>query len=611
MIMTKTRNLYSNFIFVLLGLFLSIVLFFVVSRANKPNTASERESGNFTAASSDIAIFRTRVTSGLDDAEEKGHGGVNLDSSDLELTYDNNNQQVGIRFTGVNIPKKAKIKNAYIEFTVDETSTEETNLIIKSQDADNSTPFISTKNNISLRPKTKTSVSWSPSPWTGQGQSKRTPDLAPIVQEIVNKPSWDSDNTMVFIITGTGKRVAESYDGEPTKAPLLYVEYISGTGNSTPNITSFSVTPNKAKTKEIVTYSWSVSDTDGDALNCSLDVNDDGNYDFNFSDCTSTASKEYEYTSTGNYTAKLKVIDTNNNFTTATTTITIGTISNSSSTSVTIAAAGDIACDPDSSRFNDGNGTKDSCHMKAVAEVIETVNPVAVLSLGDLQYEDGKLWKFQESYDPSWGRFKSITYPAVGNHEYLTSGAKGYFDYFGSRAGDSSKGYYSYDKGEWHLIALNSNCGKLGRGGCSADGDQEQWLRNDLANNSSKCILAYAHHPRFSSGIHGNNSNLEDLWKALYEYNADLFLSGHDHNYERFAPQTPSGQLDNSRGIRQLVVGTGGKSVRSLKDTKPNSELRDNNHHGALKLTLHPQSYDWEFISDTGTIIDSGSDNCH
>ena len=571
--MTKIRNIYSRFkyIFPLLGLFLSIVLFFVIYQVNKPSISSERESDNSTAVTSDTAIFRTKVANGLDDAEEKSHGGVNLDSSDLELIYDDGNQQVGIRFTGVNIPTKAKIKNAYIELTVDETSTQETNLIIEAQNADNNTFFSSTKNNISLRPKTSTSISWSPSPWTEKDSSKRTPDLAPIVQEIVNKPSWDSDNSIIFIITGTGKRVAKSYDGEPKKAPLLYVEYISE-----------EVTQNRVDFEENQAH---------------LDVRDENN-------------EEVSHNSKPNSEQLLSESDESGNSTPSITSFSV-TPSNSNSKSVTIAAAGDIACDPDSSRFNDGDGTESSCHMKAVAEVIETINPVAVLPLGDLQYEDGKLWKFQESYDPSWGRFNDISYPVVGNHEYLTSEAKEYFDYFGSRAGDRSKGYYSHDKGDWHLIALNSNCGKLGHGGCGAGGDQEKWLRDDLANNSSKCILAYAHHPRFSSGIHGNSSYLEDLWKALYDYNVELFLAGHDHNYERFAPQTPSGQLDKSKGIRQFVVGTGGKSVRNLESTKPNSEFRDNNHHGVLKLTLHSQSYDWEFVSDTRAIIDSGSDSCH
>ncbi|UCH26369.1 MAG: metallophosphoesterase [Trueperaceae bacterium] len=278
--------------------------------------------------------------------------------------------------------------------------------------------------------------------------------------------------------------------------------------------------------------------------------------------------------------------------------------------SVTVAAAGDISCDPSSTSFNGGDGTATSCRMKAVAELMQGMDLDAVFTLGDNQYEDGTLDKFMASYDLSWGRFKGMTYPAPGNHEYYTSGATGYYDYFGSAAGDRSKGYYSFDLGSWHIVVLNSDCSRVG--GCGVGSAQEQWLRADLAANPTACTLAYWHHPRFSSGMHGNHSEYVPFWEVLYEHGAELVLTSHDHNYERFAPQDASGVADSSRGIRQFVVGTGGKSLRSLAALQPNSEVFDGDTFGVLKLTLHPGSYDWEFVPEPGGgFSDAGSGVCH
>ena len=284
-----------------------------------------------------------------------------------------------------------------------------------------------------------------------------------------------------------------------------------------------------------------------------------------------------------------------------------------------IAAAGDIACDPTSSSFNAGNGTSGSCHQKYTADLLINMNPVAVLALGDNQYYCGGYDAFLQAYDLSWGRVKAITHPAVGNHEYLTSGgtgctpanggAAGHFSYFGAAAGQPGKGYYSYDIGAWHLIALNSNCGDAG--GCSASSPQGQWLEADLAAHSNLCTLAYWHIPLFSSGGRAS-SNTQSFWQALYNHNADLILSGHDHIYERFAPQTPSGTLDTARGIREFIVGSGGANHTSLATIFANSEVRNVDTYGVLKLTLHPTSYDWQFVPEAGkTFTDSGSTACH
>jgi chitodextrinase len=284
-----------------------------------------------------------------------------------------------------------------------------------------------------------------------------------------------------------------------------------------------------------------------------------------------------------------------------------------------IVAAGDIACDPSSSSFNGGNGTSNSCHQKATAAVIAGVNPAAVLDLGDNQYYCGGYSAFLQSYDLSWGAFKSITHPSIGNHEYLTSGgtdcnsgntgANGYFTYFGSAAGARGQGYYSYDVGTWHLIALNSNCGDAG--GCGTSSPQGKWLAADLAAHPATCTLAYWHIPLYSSGGRANQ-NSKTFWQLLYDNNADLILSAHDHTYERFAPQTPTGTVDQVRGIREFIVGSGGANHTSFVMTAANSEVRNSTAYGVLKLTLHPTSYDWTFAPEQGqTFTDSGTTACH
>jgi hypothetical protein len=276
---------------------------------------------------------------------------------------------------------------------------------------------------------------------------------------------------------------------------------------------------------------------------------------------------------------------------------------------VTIAAAGDIACDPSSSFFNGGLGSGLNCRQKATSDLLVGAGYSAVLALGDIQYEDGAYSKFLASYDPSWGRVKSITKPAPGNHEYQTAGAAGYYQYFGAAAGDPTKGYYSFDLGGWHIVALNSNCAAVG--GCGAGSAQEQWLRADLAAHPTACTLAYWHHPRFSSGSHGSDPTYQAFWQALYDANAELVLVGHDHDYERFAPQTPSGALDVARGIRQFVAGSGGKEVRTFSTIRANSEARDVSSLGVLELTLGSGSYEWRYRPAVGTFTDAGSSSCH
>jgi calcineurin-like phosphoesterase family protein len=271
-----------------------------------------------------------------------------------------------------------------------------------------------------------------------------------------------------------------------------------------------------------------------------------------------------------------------------------------------IFAAGDIACKPGDS------ATSTKCHERKTADIISSGGAARVLALGDLQYDSASLSNLRGSYDKSWGRFKSITSPSLGNHE---GSGTGYFDYFyGSGVnngpyGQRGKGYYSFNVGAWRLIALNSNCSRVACGSGSA---QESWLRADLAANPKKCTLAYWHHPRFSSGHDGDGTFMQDIWKDLFNANADLVLVGHSHNYERFAPMNAGGGLDRSRGIREFVVGTGGAFPTGISSAKPNSEVRQNNTFGVLKLTLHASSYDFKFVPEAGrTFTDSGTGACH
>jgi hypothetical protein len=246
---------------------------------------------------------------------------------------------------------------------------------------------------------------------------------------------------------------------------------------------------------------------------------------------------------------------------------------------------------------------------EATAKLLDQISGT-VMAVGDLAYPDGSKENFV-CYDKTWGRARSRTRPAPGNHEFHSSGATPYFDYFGKLAGDPKTGYYSYELGSWHVIVLNSECKDVG--GCEAGSPEEKWLRADLASHPVACTLAYWHKPLFSSGsAHGNDLTMKPLWDALYEANADVVVNGHDHDYERFAPQTPGGAPDPGRGIREFVVGTGGKSHRPFREAKPNSEVRDAAAFGVLKLTLKSKSYDWQFIPEEGkTFTDSGSGACH
>jgi hypothetical protein len=258
-----------------------------------------------------------------------------------------------------------------------------------------------------------------------------------------------------------------------------------------------------------------------------------------------------------------------------------------------------------------GAGDIASCSSsgdEATATLLDSI-PGTIFTTGDNAYESGSATEFNNCWNPSWGRHKARVRPVVGNHEYGTSGASGYFNYFGATAGKAGQGWYSYDLATWHVVVLNSNCSVVS---CAAGSAQEKWLRADLAASPAVCTVALWHHPRFSSGTHGNDLSVQALWNALYDYGADVVLNGHDHTYERFAPQRPDGTLDNAFGIRQFVIGAGGKTHYAFNAIKPNSEARNNTVFGVLRLTLRGGSYDFRFVPEAGgAYTDSGSGTCH
>jgi hypothetical protein len=271
-----------------------------------------------------------------------------------------------------------------------------------------------------------------------------------------------------------------------------------------------------------------------------------------------------------------------------------------------VVAAGDVACDPLSGSFEAGLGTETRCRQQATAALVESLEPDRVLVLGDVQNEDARYWKYLKSYHPSWGRFREISRPAPGKEEDRYGGG-GYRRYWGARARPQGTLWYSFDVGGWHIVSLDSNCpGPLS---CDAGSSQEQWLRADLAAHPAACTIAFWHEPRFSSGGESTLST-EPLWQALYDAGAELVLSGHAQNYERFAPLNAAGGLDRGRGIRQFVVGTGGEKLAPFRKLVPGSLIRNARTFGVLVLRLHPRSYDWRFVSERGRFTDAGSADC-
>jgi len=248
-----------------------------------------------------------------------------------------------------------------------------------------------------------------------------------------------------------------------------------------------------------------------------------------------------------------------------------------------VAAVGDMVCAPGTVV------TATTCQHQAVSDSILAAEPSVFLPLGDNQYQQGSLAQYQSAYQPSFGRLRAVTSPVPGNHEYQTVGAAGYYGFFGTAAGVPSKGYYSQDVGAWHVVALNSEQD------ISAAGAQVAWLKRDLAAHRNLCTLAVFHKPRFSSGEHGSNATMKPFVDALVAARAELVLSGHDHDYERFAPQDGAG-VATSAGVVQVVSGMGGRSLYDYPRVAPNSLVRQNGGFGWTRLTLHPTSVELRYV---------------
>ncbi len=264
---------------------------------------------------------------------------------------------------------------------------------------------------------------------------------------------------------------------------------------------------------------------------------------------------------------------------------------------VTLIAAGDI-------------GRCDSTADDATGALVENL-PGVVATLGDTAYEDGTTQQLEQCFGGSWGRVKDrIRFAVTGNHDIHTNGGEPFQTYMGSAAVRDGHTWFSDTLGSWHVVVLDGNCGLL-RDRCSSQSDQLRWLHEDLSSNSARCTLALIHQPRFSSGDHGNDRVVGPFWDELYTANAELALSGHDHDYERFAPQAPDGAPDDARGIVQIVAGTGGAALEAFKEPRPNSLVRMNDAHGVLELTLRADSWSSRFVDTAGEARDAASGTCH
>ena len=419
--------------------------------------------------------------------------------------------------------------------------------------------------------------------WTETGitWNKRPARTSGVVDNLgnISTSSWAEYN-VTSLVTGNGTfsfvLVADSSDGvrfssrEGSRPPQLVVTLSSeantpvATDTSTPTSTDTPTPTDTASPQETFTP----TDTGVPAETSTSTPEAD----------TPTPTDTFTSTPTDTSTATQTPTDTS----TATQTPT-----SPSSGSVVFVGAGDIS-------------TCGNNNDEATAKLLDNI-PGTVFTLGDNAYTDGSYTEYINCYDPTWGRHKARTNPVPGNHEYLTSGAAGYFQYF-----NNIPAYYAFNLGSWRIYALNSEVS------VTATSAEVTWLQNDLAANPSQCVLAYWHKPRWSSGsTHGSNASLQPLWQVLYEAGADVVLNGHEHNYERFAQMNVSGAAV-SQGLREFVVGTGGNSLYPFGPALSASQIRNSSTYGVLKLTLLSGGYDWQFVPVAGsTFTDSGSDTCH
>jgi hypothetical protein len=539
------------------------------------------------AGAASAVTVEVRIAADSDDAEQTNTGSVTTSSSDLELVVDGSDVQlVGLRFPGMAIPPGAFIEQAWVQFQVDEVSTGAASLAIQGETTPQAPTFAETSNNVSLRPRTTASVPWSPVAWNTvgeQGPDQRTPNLAPVVQELVSAATWASGDPIVLIVTGSGRRTAEAFDGAPAGAPLLHVEY-GFSGNFSPSV-SISTPSNNAAfdAGAPVAFSGSASDPeDGDLSSAltwtsSLDGVIGVGPSFSRDDLSVglhqlTASVVDSESAPGQSTRQFSVFDATNQ----------------------VLAAGNV-------------GTCEDEDDEATGALLGTL-PGRILALGDLAYPQGTHEDFANCFDPAWGMHKARIHPISGNHEWHEEGAQPYFDYFGAAAGTPGEGWYSFDIGNWHLVGVQGDCNEFA-GGCSPSSPQGLWLQADLAANSKPCTLVFTHVPRFSS-IFGVDDTQLEFWQIYYDYGVDVVLNGHAHNYERYARQNPAGGAEPTRGIREFVVGTGGRGLSDANVNLPNREVQQSEDFGVLRLALGETSYSWEFHGVEGTFTDSGSEEC-
>jgi PKD repeat protein len=433
---------------------------------------------------------------------------------------------------------------------------------------------------------TETSVTWSTAPAFGSALDTAGPAVAGEWIELNVTSLVAGNGTYDFALTSTSSNSAIFSSREGAQPPELLITRSGGEAQPLP-VASFIAAPLSGTAPLAVDF----TDTStGPASTWAWDFHADGTVD-------STAERPIHiYREPGQYSVRLTVGNGS------------GTDSVVRDALITV-APGPVASPDDPVMV--GAGDIAGCSVlgdEATAAIIDGIAGT-VFTTGDNVYDDGTAEEFANCYHPSWGRHLARTRPTVGNHEYRTANAGPYFEYFGAAAGRPGEGWYSYDLGGWHVVVLNSNCTDIG--GCGAGSAQDAWLQADLAASDASCTVALWHHPRFSSGHHGNEASMAYFWSLLEAEGTELALVGHDHNYERFAAQTSTG-VASSAGIREIVVGTGGKSLSPLLAAKPNSEVRDSSTAGVLKLTLHAAGYSWEFLpATTGGFVDAGSDTCH
>ncbi len=537
------------------------------------------------------AVVESRVAASTDDAEQRvGSTSVSLTSSDLELGTDGSAQTVGMRFVGLAIPPGVPIVDAWLQFQVDEANLDAAAaaLTIRAQAADDAPAFSATANNVAGRATTAASASWAPPPWTtvgAAGPDQRATGLAPLIQEVVNRPGWQSGRALVLLVTGSGQRTAEAFDGSSSGAPLLHVVY-DATGIDFPPSVTLSAPGDHAMASAGASVSFAASASDPEQGDVSASLRWVSNRDGQIGTGASFARANL---STGIHTITATANDAGGRTGSLTFQLEVA------SGRFVLVGAGDIS---------ECTSSGDSQTEALLGQTFG-----GVFTLGDNAYPDGSAADYQNCYGPTWGKHKARTRPAAGNHEWETANAAGHFGYFGAAAGSAAQPWYAYDAGSWRVIVLDSDCNHVG--GCTRGSAQGSWLQAELTANPRDCTLAMWHHPRFSSGLQGDQGATVDLWQLLYEAGADLVLSGHDHMYERFAAQSPAGLAEPARGIRQFVVGTGGAGVNNPTLLRPNSEVSNGSTYGVLKLTLRPGAYDWQFLPVAGgSFSDSGSASC-